>query len=43
MFDQDQVDLKKDPAFFIDIKEQVEDICKELATQGRGVEKVWVE
>jgi hypothetical protein len=35
--------LKKDPAFFIDIKEQVEDICKSMATQGRGVEKVWVE
>ena len=39
----EQVDLKKDPAFFIDIKEQVEDICKEFATQGRSVEKVWVE
>ena len=42
MFDPDQVDLKKDPAFFIDIKEQVEDICKEFAAQNR-IEKVWVE
>jgi len=40
MFDPDQVDLRKDPAFFIDIKEQVEDICREM--EGR-VEKVWVE
>jgi hypothetical protein len=42
MFDPDQADLKKDPAFFIDIKEQVEDICKDI-TQGRGAEKIWVE
>jgi len=39
MFDPAQVDLKKDPAFFIDIKEQVEDVCRELGK----VEKVWVE
>ena len=42
MFDPDQADLKKDPAFFIDIKEQVEDICKDI-TLGRGAEKIWVE
>jgi hypothetical protein len=40
MFDPEGVDLRKDPAFFIDIKEQVEDICKEL---GGRVEKIWVE
>jgi len=39
MFDPALVDLKKDPAFFIDIKEQVEDICNEMGK----VEKVWVE
>lgn len=39
MFDPMSVDLKKDPAFFIDIKEQVEDICRELGK----IEKVWVE
>jgi hypothetical protein len=39
MFDQLQVDLKKDPAFFIDIKEQVEEICREFG----DVSKAWVE
>ena len=39
MFDPAAADLKKDPAFFIDIKEQVEDVCRELGK----VEKVWVE
>jgi hypothetical protein len=39
MFDHESVDLKRDPAYFIDIKEQVEEVCKEI---GR-VEKVWVE
>jgi len=39
MFDPDQVDLKKDPAYFIDIKEQVEEVCSEFGK----VEKVWVE
>lgn len=39
MFDPDLVDLKRDPAFFIDIKEQVEEICRDLGK----VEKVWVE
>lgn len=39
MFDSTSVDLKKDPAFFIDIKEQVEDVCGEMGK----VEKVWVE
>jgi hypothetical protein len=39
MFDPVGVDLKKDPAFFIDIKEQVEEVCNELGK----VEKVWVE
>ncbi len=40
MFDPDLADLRKDPAFFIDIKEQVEDICREM---GGRVEKVWIE
>lgn len=39
MFDPLQVDLKKDPAFFLDIKEQVEEISRSM---GR-LEKVWVE
>jgi hypothetical protein len=39
MFDPSHADLRKDPTFFLDIKEQVEDVCKEL---GR-LEKVWVE
>ena len=39
MFDPNSVDLKRDPAFFIDIKEQVEDIGNEFGK----VEKVWVE
>ena len=39
MFDQSIIDLKKDPAAYIDIKEQVEDVCGELGK----VEKVWVE
>lgn len=39
MFDQTQVDLRKDPAFFLDIKENVEEACKEMGK----VEKVWVE
>jgi hypothetical protein len=39
MFDPDQVDLKRDPAYFIDIKEQVFDVCSEMGK----VEKVWVE
>jgi RNA-binding protein 39 len=40
MFDPAQVDLRKDPAFYLDIKEQVEDVCRELSAR---VEKVWVE
>jgi hypothetical protein len=39
MFDPAAVDLKRDPAFFLDIKEQVEDVCREMGK----VEKVWVE
>ena len=39
MFDANNVDLKREPAFFIDIKEQVEEICNELGK----VEKVWLE
>lgn len=39
MFDPVAVDLKKDPAYFIDIKEQVEDVCSEFGK----VEKAWVE
>ena len=39
MFDPTGVDLKKDPAYFIDVKEQVEDVCSEFGK----VEKVWVE
>ena len=31
--------MKKDPAYFIDIKELVEEVCKELGK----IEKVWVE
>jgi hypothetical protein len=38
MFDN-KTDLMKDPAFFIDIKEQVYDVCSEMGK----VEKVWVE
>lgn len=39
MFDVTFVDLKREPAFFIDIKEQVQDVCSEVGK----VEKVWVE
>jgi hypothetical protein len=39
MFDPIGVDLKKDPAYFLDIKEQVTDVCSEMGK----VEKVWVE
>ncbi len=39
MFDPNSVDLKTDPAFFIDIKEQVEEICNDVGK----LEKVWVE
>ena len=39
MFDPVGIDLRRDPAFFLDIKEQVEEVCKELGK----VEKVWVE
>ena len=39
MFDPSHADLRKDPTFFLDIKEQVEDVCKEMGK----VEKVWVE
>ena len=39
MFDPEGVDLKKDPAYFIDVKEQVEEVCSEMGK----VEKVWVE
>mmetsp|Transcript_44267 Transcript_44267/g.42969 ORF Transcript_44267/g.42969 Transcript_44267/m.42969 type:complete len:274 (+) Transcript_44267:519-1340(+) len=39
MFDPNQVDLKKEPAFFIDIKDTVMDVCSELGK----VEKAWVE
>lgn len=39
MFDPNLIDLKKDPAAYIDIKEQVEEVCGELGK----VEKVWVE
>lgn len=39
LFDPNGVDLKKDPAFFIDIKEQVEEVCGEFGK----VDKVWVE
>ena len=40
MFDPALVDLRKDPAFYLDIKEQVEDVCR---GQNARVEKVWVE
>ena len=39
MFDLNQADLKKEPAFFIDIKDAVTDVCSEMGK----VEKVWVE
>ena len=39
MFEPEQVDLKRDPAYFIDVKEQVEEVCGEMGK----VEKVWVE
>ena len=39
MFDAEKVDLKRDPGFFIDIKEQVMEVGSEM---GR-VDKVWVE
>ena len=39
MFDPTGVDLKRDPAFFIDVKEQVYDVCTEMGK----VDKVWVE
>ena len=40
MFETSEVNLKQDPAYFLDIKEQVEDVCREM---GGRVEKVWVE
>ena len=40
MFDPTAVDLKKEPSFYIDIKEQVEEVCRDLNAK---VEKVWVE
>ena len=30
MFDATQVDLKKDPSFFMDIKDQVACVCKDF-------------
>ncbi len=39
MFDSEGVDLKKDPAFYLDIKEEVQQLCKEMG----DTEKVWVE
>ena len=40
MFDAAQVDLQEDPSFFLDIKEQVQDICEEM---GGRVDKIYVE
>lgn len=40
MFDATGVDLRNDPTFYLDVKEQVEDVCREL---GGRLEKVWVE
>jgi hypothetical protein len=39
MFDPTKVDLKNDPSFFIDIKEQVRSVCNDY---GR-VEKIFVQ
>jgi len=39
MYDMSEVDLVKNPSFFIEVKDDVMDVCGEL---GR-VEKVWVE
>lgn len=39
MFDPTQIDFKEEPNFFLDIKEQVLDICEELGK----VDKVWVD
>ena len=39
MFDQQSVDLEKDPHFFLEVKEQVLDVCEEMGK----VDKVWVE
>ena len=39
MFDATSVDLKKDPGYFLDIKEQVTSVCSDMGK----VEKVWVE
>lgn len=39
MFDCTNLDLRKEPTYYLDIKEQVEDVCKDMGK----VEKVWVE
>ena len=39
MFDPSNVDLKRDPSFFLDVKEQVYEVCSESGK----VEKVWIE
>lgn len=39
MFDPDQVDLNKDPGFYIEIKEQVYDVCQEWGS----IDRIYVE
>ena len=39
MFDATQIDLRKDPSFFIDIKEQVAGVCAEYGK----TERIYVE
>jgi hypothetical protein len=39
MFDPTNVDLNKDPAFFIEIKEQVYDVCQEWG----AIDRIYVE
>ena len=39
MFDSDAVDLNKDPSFFIKVKEEVQEICKDWGK----VERIFVE
>jgi hypothetical protein len=39
MFDSKLVDLNKDPSFYIEIKEQVYDVCQDLGS----IDRVYVE
>lgn len=49
IFDQKKVDLRKDPSFFIDIKDQVKTVCSDFGKvlqiyidQGSAEGRIWV-